>query len=103
MLRHFVLFRRKPRDGFRIFRIFRHDAYLLLDFDGLRVRTYISLRYSCTNWTAIAPSPTGEATRLTDPERTSPAANTPRRLVSRRKGVRARSQWGDCATAVPVR
>ena len=44
---------------------------------------HASLRNSWTNWTAIAPSPTAVATRLTDPERTSPAANTPGRLVSR--------------------
>src|SRR4030095_8331927 len=37
------------------------------------------LKYSCTNWTAIEPSPTAEATRLIEPERTSPAANTPGR------------------------
>ena len=35
---------------------------------------------------AIAPSPTAEATRLTEPDRTSPAANTPGRLVSSRNG-----------------
>jgi hypothetical protein len=29
-----------------------------------------------------APSPTGDATRLTEPDGTSPAANTPDRLVS---------------------
>ena len=33
-----------------------------------------------------APSPTAEATRLTDPWRTSPAANTPGRLVSSGSG-----------------
>ena len=38
--------------------------------------------------TAIAPSPTADAQRLTDPLRTSPAANTPGRLVSRKNGVR---------------
>ena len=37
--------------------------------------SHISLRYSCTNWTAIAPSPTAEATRLTESDRTSPAAS----------------------------
>ena len=53
---------------------------------------YISLRYSWTNWTDIAPSPTAEATRFTDPERTSPAANTPGWLVSSRNGGRATPQ-----------
>ena len=33
--------------------------------------------------TATAPSPTAEATRFTESARTSPAANTPGRLVSR--------------------
>src|SRR4029450_10211661 len=35
---------------------------------------------------AMAPSPTAEATRFTDPLRTSPTANTPGRLVSSRRG-----------------
>ena len=60
-----------------------------------------SFKYSCTNWTAIAPSPTAEATRLTDPDRTSPAANTPGRLVSSRNGCRRPVQWADCARAGP--
>jgi hypothetical protein len=64
---------------------------------------YISLRYSCTNWKAIAPSPTAEATRFTDPERTSPAANTPGRLVSSRNGGRAMLHDRDCERAAPVR
>ena len=64
---------------------------------------YISFRYSCTNWTAIDPSPTAEATRLTEPDRTSPAANTPGRLVSSRNGSRPLAQCGDRARAGPVR
>lgn len=40
------------------------------------------------NITAIDPSPTAEAQRLTDPLRTSPAAKTPGRLVSSMNGVR---------------
>src|SRR5439155_1351469 len=63
---------------------------------------HISLRYSCTNWTAIAPSPTAEATRLTESDRTSPAANTPARLVSSRNGCRLPVQCGDCASDGPV-
>ena len=39
-----------------------------------------------SNWIAIEPSPTADATRLTEPWRTSPAANTPGMLVSRRNG-----------------
>ena len=38
------------------------------------------------------PSPTAEATRLTAPARTSPTANTPGKLVSRRWGGRASGQ-----------
>src|SRR5256714_15118353 len=58
--------------------------------------------------TAIAPSPTADAQRLTDPLRTSPAANTPGRLVSRNNGVRpcARQRSPRTApsgTAAPVR
>src|SRR6267154_4386272 len=41
-------------------------------------------RWAWTNWTAIAPSPTAVAQRLVDPERTSPAANTPGMSVSSR-------------------
>ena len=63
---------------------------------GGRGGDYICLRYSCTNWTAMAPSPTAEATRFTDPERTSPAAKTPGRLVSSRNGGRAMPQDRDC-------
>ena len=40
-------------------------------------------RYLCTRVTAMAPSPTALATRLTDSARTSPATNTPGMLVSR--------------------
>src|SRR5450432_2162403 len=56
--------------------------------------TGVRERWAWTNWTAIAPSPTAVAQRLVEPERTSPAANTPGRLVSRRLSVPA---------AVPVR
>ena len=49
------------------------------------------------------PSPTAEATRLTEPDRTSPAANTPGRLVSSRNGVPPGRPVGDCARAGPVR
>src|SRR5207244_2317397 len=69
---------------------------------GLLGHDHTSLRYSCTNWTAIAPSPTAEATRLTESDRTSPAANTPARLVSSRNGCRLPIQCGDCASDGPV-
>src|SRR4051812_29728376 len=52
-----------------------------------------------TSCTQIDPSPTAEATRLTLPERTSPTANTPGLLVSRRCGGRAS---GHFARSVPV-
>jgi hypothetical protein len=51
-------------------------------------------RWPWTNWTAIAPSPTAVAQRLVEPERTSPAANTPETSVS--------SKWSTLAAA-PVR
>src|ERR687896_602331 len=66
-------------------------------------RSYRSFKYSCTNWTAIAPSPTAAATRLTEPDRTSPAANTPGRLVSRKYGYRRADPCGDCVRSEPVR
>src|SRR5512144_556901 len=82
--------------GHRLIRCFGRAAH------HLRPPSYLALRYSCTNWTTIAPSPTAEAMRLTEPDRTSPAANTPGRLVSSRKGGRRAVQWGDCARARPV-
>src|SRR5437764_14746870 len=39
-------------------------------------------KHACSVATTCAPSPTAAATRLVEPERTSPMANTPRRLVS---------------------
>jgi hypothetical protein len=46
---------------------------------------------------AIEPSPTAEATRLTERCLTSPAANTPGMLVSTSKGGRSRGHpWGNC-------
>jgi hypothetical protein len=59
-------------------------------------------RYWCTSWTAIAPSPTAEATRFTDREQTSPAANTPGRLVSRGKGSRCYRHVFGRASSGPV-
>jgi hypothetical protein len=55
------------------------------------------------SWTAIAPEPTDGATRLTEPWRTSPTANTPGMLVSRYVGARP---WNPAvesdATSLPV-
>src|ERR1700746_3403793 len=53
--------------------------------------------------TAIPPSPTAAAQRLTDPERTSPAAKIPGRLVSSGPGWRLFSfHAGALATGDPV-
>ena len=55
-----------------------------------------SSRYSCTRRTTIEPSPTADATRFTEPPRTSPTANTPATVVSNRNGRRREpSRWGD--------
>src|SRR5262245_56676793 len=51
-------------------------------------------RYSAAKRTAIPPSPTAGATIFVDPERTSPTAKTPGRLVSRRKGLRPSRSHG---------
>ncbi len=42
----------------------------------------------------MAPSPTADATRFIESSRTSPAANTPGRLVSSEYGARASDQRG---------
>src|ERR1039458_3432742 len=56
---------------------------------------------------AIEPSPTLEATRFTEPWRTSPTAKTPGTLVSSRLGSRSSVQlWGDLPSRIrdgPVR
>src|SRR5712675_3470471 len=53
--------------------------------------------------TAIPPSPTAAAQRFTEPERTSPAAKIPGRLVSSGPGARAAAfHAGAPATAWPV-
>src|SRR5690348_12543782 len=51
----------------------------------------------------MEPSPTEEATRLIEPERTSPAANTPGQLVSRKSGGRGAFQVPALTTASPVK
>src|ERR1700685_1248027 len=51
-------------------------------------------RWAWTNWTAIEPSPTAVAQRLVDPERTSPAANTPGTSVSGRFSMFAAAPGG---------
>src|SRR5262249_57589717 len=59
-------------------------------------------KYSGPNSPAMAPSPTAEATRLVEPSRTSPAAKTPGRLVSRKNGSRSAVQCGEADTSGPV-
>src|SRR5215469_5465727 len=62
------------------------DAFLghhcLLVLAGSAALAPRSARKACRAATTCAPSPTAAATRLTEPERTSPIANTPGRLVS---------------------
>ena len=53
----------------------------------------------------MEPSPTAEATRLTDPLRTSPTANIPGAVVSKISGVRPSSPndaLAALAASVPV-
>jgi hypothetical protein len=66
-----------------------HDGFVAcsrtIPYRGfLAVLSSYSLSTWWTNEIAIEPSPTADATRLTFPPRTSPAANTPGRLVSSR-------------------
>ena len=49
---------------------------------GVGLLGLYSARTLWTNWTAIDPSPTAAATRFMLPDRTSPTAKTPGRLVS---------------------
>ena len=54
------------------------------------------------NWTAIEPSPTADATRLTESARTSPTAKMPGTLVSRMCGGRVRGQPSSVVTRLPT-
>jgi hypothetical protein len=64
-------------------------------------------KYSCISWIAVAPSPTADATRLTERWRTSPAANTPGMLVSKKKGSRSSlhplGEWPERSKSRPVK
>ena len=51
----------------------------------------------------MLPSPTPAEQRLTEPSRTSPAANTPGWLVSSRNGSRSSVQCDELASSRPVR
>src|SRR5216117_1063306 len=77
-----------------------HDYYCGVLFgDALRR----DARLTWTPATAMPPSPTAAAQRLTDPERTSPAAKIPGRLVSSGAGRRLFAlQAGASAMSAPV-
>ena len=62
-------------------------------------------RTACSSATTTAPSPIAAPTRLTDPDRTSPMANTPRTLVSSGNGRPDRlfDQLTSDGTSEPVR
>jgi DNA-binding NarL/FixJ family response regulator len=68
------------------------DPAAVEDEIALRLAGYCRKTW-CTNATAIDPSPTADATRLTLPPRTSPTAKIPGRLVSSRYGRRASGQF----------
>jgi hypothetical protein len=51
--------------------------------DGTNQLQCPKLKYWCTAPTQADPSPTAPATRLVEPERTSPTANSPGWLVSK--------------------
>jgi hypothetical protein len=53
----------------------------------LKPLNYCPARTWCTNWTAIDPSPTADATRFMLLARISPTAKIPGRLVSSKKGA----------------
>ena len=57
-------------------------------------KLYNSASTRCTSDTEIAPSPTADATRFTLPERMSPTAKTPGRLVSSISGTRGNDHAG---------
>src|SRR5690349_19716387 len=52
-----------------------------------------SAKYRWTEAIVLAPSPTADAHRFIDPALTSPAANTPGKLVSMSKGLRSSVQF----------
>src|SRR5712675_74642 len=62
-------------------------------------------RAACSSATTTAPSPIAAPTRLTDPERTSPIAKTPRTLVSRgsRRPDPLFARWTLDGTSGPVK
>src|SRR5215510_13277158 len=83
ILRHFLATERAWR---HLANVVGMDAFIghqcLLVLTGSAALSPPSARKACSAATTCAPSPTAAATRLTEPERTSPIANTPGRLVS---------------------
>ena len=78
-----------------------HPADAHQEDDHLRASAplvYNSPSARCTRLIAIEPSPTADATRLMLPERTSPTANTPGRLVSSIAGGRLSGHPAACKT-----
>src|SRR3954453_4102834 len=90
--------------------LFAFENFGKLDLDdGVNVRARsgvhdcFSFNASCTPAIAMLPSPTAAAQRLTDPERTSPTAKIPGKLVSNATGERVASfHNGASATRAPV-
>src|SRR2546423_4844117 len=90
--------------------LFAFEDFGKLDLDdGVNVRARsgvhdcFSFNASCTPAIAMLPSPTAAAQRLTDPERTSPTAKIPGRLVSNATGERAAcAHIGASETSAPV-
>src|SRR5216110_905788 len=90
--------------------LFAFENFGTLDLDdGVNVRARsgvhdcFSFNASCTPAMAMLPSPTAAAQRLTEPERTSPTAKTPGKLVSSATGARVDCfQSGVSETSAPV-
>ncbi len=72
--------RRHVADGVDMAAFVGHQCLPVLA--GSAALSPASARKACSAATTCAPSPTAAATRLIDPERTSPIAKTPGRLVS---------------------
>ena len=68
---------------------------------------HVGRKYSWTSWIAVAPSPTADATRLTERQRATPTANTPGMLVSKKKGSRSSLHplggWPERSKSRPVK
>src|SRR5262245_11971542 len=65
-----------------------HSKCLICLHDPTVVAQWAHARFSWTERTAADPSPTAAATRLIEPDRTSPTANNPGELVSNGSGRR---------------